>query len=73
MKCLCTFEVTSMAIMFEKHCRAAGFAVRVTPVPRQISASCGLACAYPCESEAAIRAICEEKHIDVTQWHHMEE
>ena len=54
MKCLATFDVTSMALMFEKQCRRAGFDVRIVPVPRQISASCGLACSYPCDRESEI-------------------
>ena len=73
MKCLATFDVTSMALMFEKQCRAAGYEVRVIPVPRQISASCGLACSYPCDKENEIMRVCDEKSIEISERHHMEE
>ncbi len=66
MKCLATFDVTSMAVMFEKYCRAAGLQVKIVPVPRQISASCGLACSYPCEAIETILKICEEKKIEIS-------
>ena len=72
MKCLATFDVTSMALMFEKQCRAAGLEVRVIPVPRQISASCGLACSYPCDKENEIKKICAEKSIEISELHRLE-
>ncbi|MDY3869490.1 MAG: DUF3343 domain-containing protein [Pyramidobacter sp.] len=72
MKCLVTFDVTSMALMFEKHCRAAGHEVRVIPVPRQISASCGLACSYPCGEENEILEVCKEKSIEIAELHHLD-
>jgi len=73
MKCLATFDVTSMALMFEKQCRRAGFDVRVIPVPRQISASCGLACSYPCGHESEIMQLCEKSRIEISETHHMAE
>ncbi len=71
MECLATFDTTHMALYFEKACRAAGLPVKVIPVPRQISASCGLACGYPCEDLAKVKAIAEEKGIDVAEYHEM--
>lgn len=68
-ECLATFETTHMALLFEKSCRARGLSVRVVPVPRQLSASCGLACSYPCDSEDEVRSIAREKHIDVEEYH----
>lgn len=66
MRCIATFDVTSMALMFEKYCRAGGLKVRIVPVPRQISASCGLACSYPCDQVEAVDKICAEKNIEVS-------
>ncbi len=66
MRCLATFDVTSMALMFEKYCRAAGLKVRIVPVPRQISASCGLACSYPCDQGETVDKICSEKKIETS-------
>jgi len=71
MKCIATFNVTSMAIMFERACRKQGLTVKIVPVPRQLSASCGLACSYNCEDEENIRTICGAKNIDVEEYHHL--
>lgn len=72
MKCLATFSVTSMAIMFERACRKEGLEVRVVPVPRNLSASCGLACSYKCDDENRIRRICSEKNLQVEEYHRLE-
>lgn len=69
MECLATFETTHMALFFEKSCRSEGFGVKIVPVPRQLSASCGLACSYPCEEEKSIKAIAETKAIEVAGYH----
>jgi hypothetical protein len=70
MKCIATFAITSMAIMFERACRKEGLDVKVVPVPRHLSASCGLACSYDCSDEDQIKAICENKNIEVVEYHH---
>ena len=73
MKCLVTFHVTSMALLFEKLCRKEGMDVKIIPVPRQISASCGLACSYPCDKEEAVRQVCEKKKIETAGFHVIED
>ena len=40
---LITFHTTAGAMAMEKRCRAAGLAGRLIPVPREITADCGLA------------------------------
>mgnify|MGYP000113870549 CR=1 FL=1 len=37
-----TFGTTTQAIAMERECKKAGFEGRLIPVPREISASCGL-------------------------------
>lgn len=69
MECIATFETTHMALLFEKSCRADGLPVKIIPVPRQISASCGLACSYPCESEERIKDVAAAKRIEVEGYH----
>ncbi len=71
MECLATFDTTHMALLFEKACRSRGLAARIVPVPRELSASCGLACTYPCESEATVEEICREKKVEVAGFHHL--
>lgn len=43
MHLLVTFHTTAAAMAVEKRCRAAGIAGRLIPVPREITADCGLA------------------------------
>lgn len=69
MNCFATFDTTHMALWFEKSCRKGGLAVKVIPVPRAFSASCGLACEYPCEEAEAIAKIVEENQIEVNGYH----
>lgn len=38
-----TFSTTTAAIFMEKQCKEAGIPGRLIPVPRQITAGCGLA------------------------------
>ena len=54
MKLVITFYTTTDAMAMEQACRAAGADGRMIPVPRSITAGCGLAwCAAPA-SEAAL-------------------
>lgn len=69
MDCIATFETTHMAITFEKNCRKAGLAVKIVPIPREFSASCGLACRFPCSDMENIKKICAEKNISVNAFH----
>ena len=41
------FHTTACAMAAEKHCRAAGFAGRLIPVPRSITSDCGIAWSAP--------------------------
>lgn len=51
-KLIITFHTTSDAIAFEKACKANGKPGRMIPVPRELSAGCGLAWAtVPAERE----------------------
>ncbi len=73
MRCLVTFGVTTMALLFEKACRKENIPAKIVPVPRSISASCGLACEYPCGDEAAVRSLCERKKIAVSAFTALED
>lgn len=51
-----TFHTTTAAIMMEKRCAEAGVPGRLIPVPRVISASCGMAWSAPPEAQAQVEA-----------------
>lgn len=69
MHCLATFDTTSMAVLFERVCRKEGIGAKIVPVPRSLSTSCGLACEFPCDSEPRVRELCENKNVDVSSYH----
>ena len=52
-----TFHTTTAAIMMEKYCGEAGVAGRLIPVPRVISASCGMAWSAPPEARPQVEAV----------------
>ena len=55
-----TFHTTADAMEMERICKAQGAPGRMIPVPREISAGCGLAwCAAP-DQEDVIRSILRE-------------
>lgn len=49
-----TFNSTTDAIVFEKYCKEKGIDGRIIPVPRAISASCGLCWSAPPEEKLRI-------------------
>ena len=73
MSSLATFKTTSMALMFERTCRGAGIAARIAPVPRRLSASCGLACEFPCSEREAVESLARERKIDVSGYHDLDD
>lgn len=63
LKLVITFHTTTDAMAMEACCRSAGADGRLIPVPRSISAGCGLAwCASP-ESEDALRTLMQRSRI----------
>ena len=54
---LLTFYSTSGAMAVERYCKEKGIAGRLIPVPREISASCGLSWAVPHEQKDELGVI----------------
>jgi hypothetical protein len=70
--CLATFKTTSMALLFERACRSAGIGARITPVPRKLSSSCGLACEFPCEKQDEAESVARQNKIEIAGFHEAE-
>ena len=51
-----TFDTTAAAMEAERRCQELGLPGRIIPVPREITAGCGLAWKAPPDAEAQIRA-----------------
>ena len=59
-----TFRCTTDAIAMEKSCKALGAPGRLIPVPRSISASCGLSWCAPLESRTALEELLQEQDLE---------
>ena len=55
MRAIVAFYTTHDAMAFEDYCRAAGAEGRLIPLPKAISAGCGLAWSAPPENAAELR------------------
>lgn len=67
--CVMTFNSTSHALNFEKLFKGRGIAVRLMPVPRQVSSSCGTAAELPCQLREEIQKLCHQQHIEYDEVH----
>lgn len=67
MKVVITFRTTTQAIKMEAHCKSSGTAGRLIPVPRQISAGCGMAWAAAKEERPAIEKLVKQEGIEVEE------
>ena len=61
LKLVVTFHTTADAMAMEKACKAEEVPGRLIPVPRVISAGCGLAWAAPLEAVEQIKHVMQEK------------
>lgn len=59
-----TFRCTTDAIAMEKSCKTAGAPGRLIPVPRSISASCGLSWCADINSRSALEKLLQEQALE---------
>ena len=64
-KCIVTFRTTTGAMAMEEACKAAGVPGRLIPVPRTITAGCGMCWAAPKEAREAVEELVMEQRLDV--------
>lgn len=64
-KCVVTFRTTAGAMAMEKACLAASVPGRLIPVPRSISAGCGLCWAAPQEAREQVEELVVRECLDV--------
>ena len=60
-----TFVTTTGAMAMERACRAAGLPGRLIPVPRSITAGCGMCWAAPPTARADLEALVIREKLDV--------
>ena len=69
LKLLITFPSTAQALHMEQCCRAEGAEGRLIPVPREISAGCGMAWCATLEDRDRILQVLEERKIEQEDVH----
>ena len=69
LKLVVTFHTTADAMAMEKACRETGVPGRLIPVPREISAGCGLACCAPLAQREHLAGAMAERGIEQENMH----
>jgi hypothetical protein len=70
-KLVVTFHTTADAIALEKACKDAGVPGRMIPVPRELSAGCGLAWCTEPEREKELQHLFQENGLEWEGFTHM--
>ena len=70
--CVVTFDITQHSLIFEKILKKNNLGVKLMPVPRELSASCGSAAYVMCEDKEKILDICKRDEIPIDQFHEIE-
>lgn len=63
-KCVVTFRTTTGAMAMERHCKERGLPGRLIPVPRSITAGCGMCWAAPPAAREALEELVMEQRLD---------
>ena len=66
-----TFATTTQAMAMEKFCLAQGLPGRLIPVPREITAGCGMSWKAEPADRASLEAFVSEKGITVAGWYEL--
>lgn len=62
--CVMTFYSTHLALEFERAVKGQGLEVRLIPVPRQISSSCGIAGRFSEDLLERVQELCQQEGIE---------
>ena len=63
-----TFHTTAAAIAMERLCRDKGLPGRLIPVPRELTADCGMAWCAPTDAAPALRALADSRNLEYEGW-----
>lgn len=63
-----TFHTTAEAMAAERFCKEQGIGGRLIPVPRQVSAGCGLAWSAPVQEAGRLKELMEAGRISWEGW-----
>ena len=67
-KLVITFHTTAAAMAMETLCRQQGLPGRLIPVPRELTADCGMAWCAPTDAAPALRALADSRNLEYEGW-----
>lgn len=62
--CLMTFKSITFVMQFEKIMKTNSMEVKIIPVPRSISTSCGMCGKFPINRKDSILNLCTKNHVN---------
>ena len=68
LKLVITFHTTAAAMAMEKLCKEEHIPGRLIPVPRKLTADCGMAWCAPVEAAARLRALAADRSLEYEGW-----
>ena len=71
--CVMTFHSTFHALKFEKKLKKEGLDVKLIPVPRELSSSCGSAGKFSCKDKDLVLKICETEDVEIDNVYELKE
>jgi hypothetical protein len=71
LKLIVTFHTTTSAMAMEKECMRLGVPGRLIPVPRDITAGCGMSWCAPTEARRIIEKTAKEAGIKTDGWYEL--
>lgn len=69
---IAVFDSTHYALKFEKAVRDGGYGINIMPVPREITASCGLSAKMEAGEFEKIMALAAKENLKVAGYYHVE-
>ena len=67
-KLVITFHTTAAALAMEKLCKEEGVPGRLIPVPRELTADCGMAWCAPTDAAARLRELADARSLEYEGW-----
>lgn len=69
---IAVFDSTHYALKFEKVIKAGGFKINIMPVPREITASCGISAKLEVDEIEKIMTLAAKENLTVSGYYHVE-
>ena len=66
------FDSTHYALKFEKVIKGNGFKINIMPVPREITASCGISAKLEADEIEKIKELAKQENLNTAGYYHVE-